>query len=130
MDKIFVPDPELRITLEKMKEHPVFSNFDFTVSMKDRYTNSMAPFIPAEAVFNEQPQRNSEQMQEAKPKNLLAAIMGNPGDNAGEAPKKDLNFDEAHYNKFDRENKDDDGPKRKRQNPLGDFKFVKINELF
>jgi hypothetical protein len=42
-----------------------------------------------------------------------------------------------HYNKFERfdnraqEGQDDNSPtKRKRQNPLGDFKFVKINELF
>jgi len=51
-----------------------------------------------------------------------------------------LSFDEAHYNKFEREDKkardnsrthNDDSPaKRRRQNPLGDFKFVRINELF
>jgi len=75
-------------------------------------------------------------MQEAKPKNLLAAIMGNPDADTTaqqERPTR-MSFDEAHYNKFEREDKkqgiEEQNVKRKRQNPLGDFKFVRINELF
>ena len=67
--------------------------------------------------------------------------MGNPdAEAAGEqARPAQLSFDEAHYNKFERKEKRDGGEdqreerspvKRKRQNPLGDFKFVRINELF
>ena len=81
-------------------------------------------------------------MQEAapKPKNILAALMGNPmADPGGDKgkPAKNLNFDEAFYDKFEREakkNAEKEGETetrvRKRQNPLGDFKFKKINELF
>jgi hypothetical protein len=40
-----------------------------------------------------------------KPKNLMAALFGNPMAMAkGPAiPKPNINFDEAHYNKFERE---------------------------
>jgi hypothetical protein len=79
-----------------------------------------------------------------KPKNIMAALFGNPMAMAkGPAiPKPNINFDEAHYNKFERETKKaktgTSNPnenksalvRRKRQNPLGDFRFVKINELF
>ena len=51
-----------------------------------------------------------------------------------------MDFDEAHYDKFQREAKkaedelDPEGKNRmevrKRHNPLGDFKFRRINELF
>jgi hypothetical protein len=41
-----VPDPELRITFSKIKEHPIFQDYDWTVSMRDRFENSTAPFIP------------------------------------------------------------------------------------
>lgn len=59
--KIFVPDPELRISLEKLKEDTIFKvrkyfkkynkfikcqEFDFTVPIKDRFDNSLAPYIP------------------------------------------------------------------------------------
>jgi hypothetical protein len=46
--------------------------------MRDRFTNGVAPFIPPEPVFNEQAVRDSEVKEPIKPKNLLAAIMGNP----------------------------------------------------
>ena len=46
--------------------------------MRDRFTNGVAPFIPVEAVFNEQAMRDSEVQEPIKPKNILAAIMGNP----------------------------------------------------
>ena len=73
-----------------------------------------------------------------KPANLLAAIMGNPQANAGPGvATKNMDFDEAFYNKFeklDEKGKDNetDSPnnKRRRKNPLGDFKFKRINELF
>lgn len=90
-------------------------------------------------MFNEKADRESEKVEPAKPKNILAAIMGNPlaEEENKRKQQKDLNFDETHYNKFEREeerardHQDDNSPtKRKRQNPLGDFKFVKINELF
>jgi len=42
-------------------------------------------------------------MKPAKPVNLLAAIMGNPQQKDGASPDKKLTFDEAHYNKFERE---------------------------
>ena len=60
LSKIFVPDPEVRISLERMKAHKVFKEFDFTVPMRERFLNSTAPFIPAEATFNEQADRYSE----------------------------------------------------------------------
>ena len=45
--------------------------------MRDRHA-SLGPFIPTEAAFNERADRDSEQMAEVKPKNILAAIMGVP----------------------------------------------------
>ena len=43
-------------------------------------------------------------MEAAKPKNILAAIMGNPMmDPKGPEQPKKLEFDEAHYDKFMRE---------------------------
>ena len=136
LGKIFVPDPELRISLEQIQEHRVFSEFDFSVPMIDRYTNGCAPFIPKEAIFNEEANRFSEQPVAVKPRNILAAIMGDPTGLEVPQHKPNLNFDEAHYNKFEREDKncyDEENAsinKRKRQNPLGDFKFKRINEYF
>jgi len=77
--KIFVPDPAQRITVDDIKEHRLFKDYDWTVTMAERFQNSTAPYIPEEAVFNEEANRCSEE--EAvpiKPKNLLAALMGNP----------------------------------------------------
>jgi hypothetical protein len=45
--------------------------------MKDRFYNSMAPFIPQEAIFNEIADRDSEKQPEQKPKNILAALFSN-----------------------------------------------------
>ena len=103
--------------------------------MAERFQNSTAPYIPEEAVFNEEANRCSEQeAPAAKPKNILAALMGNPAGALDEPllKPKNMEFDEMHYDKFQRNNKDDDenAPKRKRNNPLGDFKFLRINEYF
>ena len=108
--------------------------------VRQRYWYTAGPFIPKEAVFNETHDRASEEKEAAKPKNLLAAIMGNPLEEAKKKPMAQhlaMHFDEAHYNKFERadgranaDGADHSPSKRKRQNPLGDFKFVKINELF
>lgn len=49
--------------------------------MRDRFTNSCAPFIPSEPMFGECVNRFSEEVVPAKPKNILAAIMGNPATN-------------------------------------------------
>ena len=136
LNKIFIPDPELRIALDQIKDHRVFHEFDFTVSMIDRFNNGCAPFIPKEAAFNEEAKRFSEVAQPVKPKNLLAAIMGNPQATEIVQEPKRLSFDEAHYNKFEREDKNANDEqnettnRRKRQNPLGDFKFKRINEYF
>lgn len=78
MNKIFVPDPELRITFDEIKQHPVFKDFDFTYNMRDRYIYASAPHVPKEAIFNEQADRDSKEEEILKPKNILAAIMGNP----------------------------------------------------
>lgn len=78
LNKIFVPDPELRISLEDIKNHAVFKDFDFTYDMRDRFIYASAPFIPSEAIFNEQADRDSKEEEVLKPKNILAAIMGNP----------------------------------------------------
>lgn len=104
-----------------------------------------APYIPEEATYFERADRDSEQMKKVvKPKNILAAIMGmgNPANQLVENKRepKRMDFDQAHYEKFEREVKkeqDEADPEgkpqavaRKRQNPLGDFKFRRINELF
>ena len=44
--------------------------------MKDRFSNSVAPFIPTEAIFNECADRESVEVTIDKPKNVLAALMG------------------------------------------------------
>lgn len=73
--------------------------------MRDRFKNSCAPFIPTEPIFNECANRFSEEVVPAKPKNILAAIMG--VQNAAETTKKpnEMQFDEGHFNKFLREDK-------------------------
>lgn len=108
-----MPDPELRISLEGMKEHQIFKvsfvlvfisfqDFDFDCPMRDRFINGIAPFIPPEPVFNEKAERDSAVQEPIKPKNLLAAIMGNPmlDGKAGPEQPKMMDFDEAHYDKF------------------------------
>jgi len=139
LNKVFVKDPEVRMTLEQMKRHRVFAEHDWNIPVKTLFWCGSGPYIPKEAMFNEKADRESEKPEPTKPKNILAALMGNPlaDDKAAKAKQKDLNFDEMHYSKFEREeerardNQEVDSPtKRKRQNPLGDFKFVKINELF
>jgi hypothetical protein len=88
--------------------------------MAERFQNSTAPYIPEEAVFNEEANRCSEQEPPAaKPKNILAAIMGNPAGALDEPSKpKNLDFDDFHYAKFERNNKDEEentaASKRKR----------------
>ena len=76
------------MSLERMKTHKVFKEFDFTVPIRERFLNSTAPFIPTEPVFNEQADRDSEQLPGAKPKNILAAIMGNPAAEAAGEPAR------------------------------------------
>ena len=141
LNNVFVKDPEVRITLQQMQLHKVFEDWDWEVPIRQRYWYTAGPFVPKEAVFNEKADRESEEKEPVKPKNILAAIMGNPLDDP-KKPEKPIqatamHFDEAHYNKFERadgranpDNADHSPSKRKRQNPLGDFKFVKINELF
>jgi hypothetical protein len=70
--------------------------------MRDRFTNGLAPFIPEEPVFNEKAMRDSAVVEPIKPKNLLAAIFGNPMMDAKAMPPGEmrLDFDEAHYDKF------------------------------
>ena len=70
--------------------------------MRDRFTNGLAPFIPPAPVFNEKAERDSAVVEPIKPKNILAAIMGNPMmDAKGVQPTdKMMDFDEAHYDKF------------------------------
>jgi len=88
--------------------------------MAERFQNSTAPYIPTEAVFNEEANRcSTPDDAPIKPKNLLAAIMGNPAAILDKPLIKPANmaFDEGHYNKFERNNKDDDDEnktKRKR----------------
>lgn len=89
-----------------MKRHKVFAEQDWDIPVQTLYWCGSGPFIPAEAMFNEKADRESEKVEPAKPKNILAAIMGNPlADDKGEKDKKakDLRFDEMHYNKFERE---------------------------
>lgn len=148
LGKIFVPDPNQRISLVEIKQSPIFKvsilfydltaflfqDFDWSVPMRDRFTNSCAPFIPSEPTFNECVNRFSEEVVPAKPKNILAAIMGNPAAEEPQKPKE-MEFDEGHYNKFQRDDKNvhgeaGGGESRKRQQPLGDFKFKRINEYF
>jgi len=141
LNKVFVKDAEVRITLQQMQLHKVFEDWDWEVPIRQRYWYTAGPFVPKEAAFNETHDRASEEKEAAKPKNLLAAIMGNPLEEAKKKPFPAIlamHFDEAHYNKFERADgranegagADHSPSKRKRQNPLGDFKFVKINELF
>ena len=62
--------------------------------------------------------------------------MGRPedNDNMGQ-PRERLSFDQSHFDKFLREDnhqtsEEPNTAKRRRQNPLGDFKFKRINEYF
>lgn len=77
LDKIFVSDPEVRISIAQIKEHQIFEGFDFDVSLSQRFKAS-APYIPKEATYFEYADRKSEEVPLEKPKNILAAIMGNP----------------------------------------------------
>ena len=60
--------------------HFIFSNiicfllqeYDWTVTMAERFQNSTAPYIPTEAVFNEEANRcSTPDDAPIKPKNLL-----------------------------------------------------------
>ena len=59
MNKIFVPDPELRITFDEIKQHPVFKDFDFGVAMVDR-VRGQAPWVPEEDLLEELADRDSQ----------------------------------------------------------------------
>lgn len=58
LDKIFVTDPEMRISLDDMKKHAVFKDFDFGVAMVDR-VRGQAPWVPEEELLNELADRDS-----------------------------------------------------------------------
>jgi hypothetical protein len=78
LGKVFVKDPEVRLTLEQMKMHKVFAEQDWDIPVETLYWCGSGPFVPAEAMFNEKADRESEKVEPAKPKNILAAIMGKP----------------------------------------------------
>ena len=85
--------------------------------MNEIFTNTTAPYVPTEATFNECAERLSNN--DAKKQGFFA-----------ETQDRRLSFDEKHFEKFLREDDQGVGAKRKRQNPLGDFKFKRINEYF
>jgi serine/threonine protein kinase len=60
VQKIFVLDPENRAKIPEIKASDFFSEFDFSVSMMDRFNNDFAPFVPNEALFSEKADRESE----------------------------------------------------------------------
>lgn len=60
LGKIFVPDPDMRITISQIKKHPIFKDIDFQMSMVDQVSKKSAPFIPPNPLFNEDVQRNSQ----------------------------------------------------------------------
>jgi hypothetical protein len=67
---------------------------------------SNGPYVPEEPSYFERADRDSIQPPPVKPKNLLAAIMGvNQAADAkkGGIEQKHLDFDQAHYEKFERE---------------------------
>ena len=91
-----------------------------------------APFIPDNVPFQEFASRMStEDGNKAKVGKLP------PGFYKDDSPRR-LSFNDEHFEKFLKQDKKDRlgrdatdlSPKRKRQNPLGDFKFAKINEYF
>jgi len=87
--------------------------------MNKRVKQVSAPFKPPESLFNEK-QRSSYDRNRFQ--------FGGK-----EETEARLSFGENHYNQFqveDRGGVREVSPKRKRQNPLGDFKLVKINEIF
>jgi serine/threonine protein kinase len=61
LDKIFVPDPEMRISISQIKKHQIFKDIDFQISMVDQVSKKSAPFIPPNPLFNEDVQRNSHE---------------------------------------------------------------------
>ena len=124
MNKIFVPDPEMRMTIQEIKQHFFFREVNWRMSMQDRFASTTAPIIPEECKYSEADENPRD--------NLLAALFDqNVGLNDGRNMKpQKLSFDEDHFQKF---LKEDQQPKevtakRKRQNPLGDFRFKRINE--
>ena len=85
--------------------------------------STVAPYVPTEAIFNEQADRNSNPAE--KKKGLAGIFAANAN-----TDEKRLSFDEKHFEKFLREDDFTNIAKRKRQNPLGDFKFKRINDIF
>ena len=59
LGKIFVLDQENRISLSAIQKHGVFQSVDWSLSMKQRFDETNAPFVPSEAAFNEMVLRNS-----------------------------------------------------------------------
>jgi serine/threonine protein kinase len=53
LGKIFVPDPDMRISISQIKKHPIFKDIDFQMSMVDQVSKKSAPFIPPNPLFNE-----------------------------------------------------------------------------
>lgn len=60
LEKIFVADPDMRISLSQIKNHVVFKDIDWDISMLERFDNTCAPYIPKEAIFGEEANRASE----------------------------------------------------------------------
>ena len=50
----------MRISLEQIKNHAIFKDIDWEITMQERFDNTCAPFIPKEAVFGEEANRTSE----------------------------------------------------------------------
>lgn len=79
LDKIFVTDPSMRISLDDMKKHAVFKDFDFAVAMTDR-VRGQAPWLPEEDLLDDLADRDSQTGEpKLKKRGFFAEVMAAGG---------------------------------------------------
>lgn len=101
--------------------------------MQEQFETTTAPYVPDNVLFKEFASRTSA----CDEGNKVKVGKMPPGFYQDDSPRR-LSFNDEHFEKFLKQDKKDRlgrdtadmSPKRKRQNPLGDFKFAKINEYF
>ena len=127
LNMIFRADLDNRPSLDDIKKHEFFRSIDFDELASGQIE---APWVPDDRVRT-LGQRDSQT-------GVLKVKKGALGD---DSQTDVLDFDERHFQKFlrthEKQNEGDENvhdvgqsPKRRRQNPLGDFKFKRIDKLF
>ena len=127
LQQILVTDPGSRPSFSQIKEHAFFSGIDWSMSLSERYKKESAPFVPDAPSFNLDQNTNGKIENTFEPEKhteVNQEFTMNP-----QYYQTYLNQNQQNQSQNPRE-KPNTNASRRRQKPLGDFIFKKINIYF